>query len=64
LPNSYYVPGTKGRLLSPQHWLRELQKQKQKGVHERTDYDRITLQWEDGFKKTVLLDPVTNIATF
>jgi hypothetical protein len=24
LPNSYYVPNSKGRLLSPQHWLREL----------------------------------------
>jgi Fe-S cluster assembly iron-binding protein IscA len=30
LPNSYYVPGTTGRLLSPQHWSRELCKQKQK----------------------------------
>jgi hypothetical protein len=33
LPNSYYVPNTKGRLLSPRHWLRELQKQGKKGVH-------------------------------
>lgn len=64
LPNSYYVPGTKGRLLSPQHWSRELRKQKRKGVYERTEHDRIILYWEDGSKKTVLLDPVTNVATF
>jgi hypothetical protein len=59
LPNSYYVLNTKGRLLSPQNWSRELRKQGKKGAHSRTDYDRITLNWLDGSKKTVLLDPVT-----
>jgi hypothetical protein len=64
LPNSYYVPNTKGRLLSPQHWSRELRKQGKKGAHSRTDYDRITMNWPDGSKKTVLLDPVTSVGTF
>jgi hypothetical protein len=64
LPNSYYVLNTKGKLLSPQHWLGELQKQGKKGAHSRTDYDRITMNWPDGSKKTVLLDSVTSVGTF
>jgi hypothetical protein len=64
LPNSCYVSNTKGRLLSPQHWSRELQKQGKKGAHSRTNYDRITMNWPDGSKKTVLLDPVTSVGTF
>jgi hypothetical protein len=64
LPNSYYVPNTKGRLLSPQHWSRELRKQGKKGAYSRTDYNRITMNWPDGSKKTVLLDPVTSVGTF
>jgi hypothetical protein len=65
LPNSYYVPNTKGWLLSPQHWSRELWKQGKKGAHSIIDCDRITLNWPDaGSKKTVLLDPITNVGTF
>jgi hypothetical protein len=65
LPNSYYVSNTKGQLLSPQHWSRELRNQgKKQGAHSRTDYDRITMNWLDGSKKTVLLDPVTSVGTF
>ena len=67
LQNSYYVPGCKHRLLSPQHWAKEMKRQKciRKGGEpkEVTYSNRVELTW-NGSTKTIPLDPSTNVATF
>jgi hypothetical protein len=45
LPNSYYVPGTKDRLLSPQHFAQEMKKQKKGVACEDTLADKVILTW-------------------
>ena len=62
LPNSYYVPGSKDRLFSPQHWAQELRKQKLGPATETTDADKVVLQWGP-HRRTICLDPRTNVAT-
>jgi hypothetical protein len=68
IPNSNYVPDGKVRLLSPQHWAKMLppHRRPHKGIApEMTYHDRVELQWDgDTSMKTVLLDPMTNVATF
>ena len=66
LPNSYYVPGCPHRLLSPQHWAKELKKQNPKlreEPKEVTYRNRVELSWGEA-TKTIFLDPNTNVATF
>ena len=62
LPNSFYVPGTSDRLLSPQHWSQCLRKAGIHGAKSSTTHDQVTLTWGK-FKRTVPLDSVTNVAT-
>jgi hypothetical protein len=68
IPNSYYVPDGKVRLLSPQHWAKMLPPHRRplKGTApEMTYHDRVELRWDgDTSTKTVLLDTHTNVATF
>jgi hypothetical protein len=63
LPNSYFVPGTNDRLLSPQHFAQELKRQRQGQAEEHTDDEKCVLYWGNQFKRTVLLDPMTNVTT-
>lgn len=62
LPNSYYVPGTKDRLLSPQHFAQEMSKQRKGQASETTDSTKCVLYWAK-YRRTVPLDPTTNVAT-
>jgi hypothetical protein len=68
IPNSYYVPDGKVRLLSPQHWAKMLppHRRPKKGIApEMTYHDRVELRWDgDTSMKTVFLDTNTNVATF
>jgi hypothetical protein len=68
IPNSYYVPDGKVRLLSPQHWAKMLPAHRRptKGIApEMTYHDRVELRWDgEQSMKTVFLDPLTNVATF
>jgi hypothetical protein len=66
IPNSYYVPDTKVRLLSTQHWAQTQKdikpKQGTKGI---TNANNITLEWKQGkYKRTISLGRENNVATF
>lgn len=67
IPNSYYVPDGKVRLLSPQHWA-QTQAPNRKGrqnCYERTDGNNCILYWNSGeSKRTVELGRRNNVATF
>ena len=67
IPNSYYIPEGKVRLLSPQHWAQTRRgTDKRGGAGEVTNGTTTTLFW-DGSKKrrTVMLDrDGSNVATF
>ena len=68
LPNSYYIPQGEMRLLSPQHWARELIKQgdgNAPGVAPRviTDHAQVRLEWNNRTSHlTVPLDKHSNVA--
>lgn len=67
IPNSYYVPSGKVRLLSPQHWAKERNKnnKRDKDAGEKTNHKEVQLQWANGqHTKTIPLDPNNNVATF
>jgi hypothetical protein len=68
IPNSYYVPDGKVRLLSPQHWAKSLPHHRRPSKNvapEMTFHDRVELRWDkDVSKKTIMLDPNTTVATF
>ena len=58
LPNSYYVPNSPSRLLSPQHWAQQAKDQKPlpRGTWCATYSDAIVLQWQQRkFTKTIPL---------
>ena len=63
LPNSYYIPGVKDRLFSPQHWAQSLHKKGIKNARETTNAYEVKLLWSN-FSKTIPLDRMTNVATF
>jgi GAG-pre-integrase domain len=66
IPNSYYIPQGKVRLLSPQHWAAELPKPLRPPAGtppEATFHDKVILRWGNS-TKTIRLDPTTNVASF
>ena len=67
IPNSYYVPEGKVRLLSPQHWAQTQarHKQNQREFGERTDGNECVMFWDGGrHQKTIQLGKRDNVATF
>ena len=65
IPNSYYVPDGKVRLLSPQHWAQSQtsSRKKRETCGERTDGNSCELYWGYGFTKRIKLGN-DNVATF
>ena len=67
IPNSYYVPEGKVRLLSPQHWAQTqaTNRHERRNCSERTDGNSCILKWDHGTsKRTIHLARGTNVATF
>ena len=67
IPNSYYVPAGRVRLLSPQHWAQTqaTTRAERARCHEHTDGNACTLSWGDGkHKRTIPLGRDNNVATF
>ena len=67
IPNSYYIPEGKVRLLSPQHWAQTRKgTDKQGGAGEVTNGTTTTLFWNGSKnRRTVMLDrDGSNVATF
>ena len=65
IPNSYYIPQGKVRLLSPQHWAKTQQRKRSTMTHCQTDHEKVTLSWHNNHsKKTVPLGKNDNVATF
>lgn len=58
IPNSYYVPHGKVRLLSPQHWAQAARDWKpRQGTGEQTDAENCTLYWsQKRYTKTIQLN--------
>lgn len=65
IPNSYYVPNGEVKLLSPQHWAKEMKDTKPiEGTGEETNSKEITLYWNQRkHKLTIPLAPTNNVAT-
>ena len=68
IPNSYYIPDGKVRLLSPQHWAKTNGGASARGRHtigETTNAFKTTLYWNDGQNELdVYLGKTDNVATF
>jgi hypothetical protein len=67
LPNSLCSQAAPFRLLSPQHWVQQAKDHhpKREGTWCGSLSDRVKLEWgQPKFKRTVLLDPATNVALF
>jgi hypothetical protein len=68
IPNSYYVPAGKVRLLSPQHWAQtQTATRRDRGkCGERTDGNECVLFWDDAGqrKRRIPLSRHNNVATF
>ncbi len=67
IPNSFYIPEGRVRLLSPQHWAQTRKgTEKQGGAGETTTALTTTLFWNGGSsRRTIPLDrESTNVATF
>lgn len=59
IPNSFYVPSSQVRLLSPQHWAQEVRDHapNPQGTWCATHHDRVILYWNQGKSiKTIKLD--------
>ena len=63
IPNSYYSKAGGVRLLSPQHFAQESQKE-DPSAGSRTTARDVVLTWGNGSIKTVPLDRKSNVATF
>ena len=65
IPNSYYIPEGRVRLLSPQHWAQTQKDFKPiSGTKEITDHQTTVLYWKQmKFQKTVPLSSQNNVAT-
>jgi hypothetical protein len=67
IPNAYYVPDGKVRLMSPQHWAQQRSnKDRHGGAGSTTMGTHVELFWDDRkYRRTVPLDLVgNNVATF
>lgn len=68
IDNSYYIPDGGIRLLSPQHWAREirsLSKGKSEVAGETTYFDKCILFWNNRRNQiTIPMDKHTNVASF
>jgi len=72
IPGSIYVPGSKVRLLSPQHWAKHVKRQAKRTGHqsyiarESIDDEQCILTWgtQGQFTRTIPLDRNSNVATF
>ena len=69
IPNSYYVPEGKVRLLSPQHWAKTQESKQKKnkpcGTISQTTSEDVILMWHNRQSKlTVPLGTDNNVATF
>ena len=68
IPNSYYVPDGRVKLLSPQHWAKTIKSATGKEAWETTNHKECVLHWpgseNKSYKKTVPLSEVNNVATF
>ena len=65
--DALYVPDADLRLLSPQHWSQSVKdhKPQRNGTWSATYHDKVILFWNQGkFRKTVKLNPGTNVAIF
>ena len=64
IPNSYYVPDGKTRLLSPQHWAKSQKDKISWGTHESTNGTECVLYWQQRqHQLTIPLDDRSNVAT-
>ena len=67
IPGTFYVPKAPFRMLSPQHWSKEINHVRivTKGAWCTTFEDsRVTLCWDDNrYDRNVKLDPATNLST-
>ena len=66
IPNSYYVPDGRVRLLSPQHWAKEQNKHSRSTTGETTNAYECKLFWgrDSQYELSVPLSKDTNVATF
>ena len=66
IPDSFYVPSGKMRLLSPQHLSRALKKQGKDKFPQSTSNEVCTLDWGNNgqFRRTIPIDRKTNVFTF
>ena len=66
IPGTFYAPKAPFRMLSPQHWSKEINRGRigTKGAWCTTYEDRVTLCWDNNlYVRNVKLDPATNVAT-
>jgi hypothetical protein len=65
IPNSYYVPDGKARLLSPQHWAKTQKDKMEWGTCEHTSPSKCVLYWKQKqYSLTIPLSKSTNVATY
>jgi len=65
IPNSFYVPQGKVRLLSPQHWAQTQRDKPSGGTGSSTTDSAVTLHWQQKrYSLTVPLGKNDNVATF
>ena len=66
IPNSYFVPDGKARLLSPQHWAKTQRGKLRQSTGEFTNSKECKLQWGTNgeYTLTVPLTTDSNVATF
>lgn len=66
IPNSFYVPSGKMRLMSPQHVAQALSQQGRGTLTETTDGAQCVLTWgtRSQYRKTIPIDNKTNVFTF
>ena len=66
IPGTFYAPKAPFRMLSPQHWSKEINRGwiGTKGAWCTIYEDRVTLCWDNNlYVRNVKLDPATNLAT-
>lgn len=64
IPNSYYAPQGRMRLLSPQHWAKEYKNIHNKSASVITFHDKVIMKWHDNLHcKTIPLGKYDNVVT-